>query len=180
LEQSQLTVRSPYLDNDLVSIMYQAAPELILSKEIALRLIADGDADLSRLPTDRGVLYHPPVGIGKIKNLYQELTVKSEYAYDYGMPQWLTNIDCILKALHIEKLFLGRHKFYHFRVWYRDKLSQYVKDVLLDSRTRKRPYLRGTVLEEIVNSHIKGRRNYTLEIHRVLTSELTERQLVEQ
>lgn len=180
VEQSQLTVRSPYLDNDLVSLMYQGIPELVLSREPTLRLIADGNAGLDRIPTDRGVLYRPTPVIGKIQHVYEELTVKSEYAYDYGMPQWLTRIDHILAELHLERLFLGRHKFYHFRVWYRDKLSQYLKDILLDSRTRKRPYLRGTVLEEVVNSHIKGYRNYTLEIHRILTSELTQRQLVEQ
>ena len=80
--------------------------------------------------------------IGKLRHLYQEFTVKSEYAYDYGMPQWLAGIDHVLAPLHLERLFLGRHKFYHFRVWYRDKLSQYVKD---DSPgfayARRRPYL---------------------------------------
>jgi asparagine synthase (glutamine-hydrolysing) len=96
------------------------------------------------------------------------------------MPQWLARVDHILASLHLDKVFLGRHKFYHFRIWYRDKLSQYLKEILLDSRTRQRPYLRGNFLEEMVNSHIKGYRNYTLEIHRALTSELIQRQLVEQ
>jgi asparagine synthase (glutamine-hydrolysing) len=148
--------------------------------EPSLRLITEGNVDLARIPTDRGVLYRPTPVIGKIQQLYKEFTVKSEYAYDYGMPQWLTGIDHILAPLRLERLFLGRHKFYHFRVWYRDELSQYLKDILLDSRTRKRPYLRGSVLEEIVTNHINGQRNNTLEIHRVLTSELIQRQLVEQ
>lgn len=180
VEQSQLTLRSPYLDNDLVSLTYQASPELILSKEPSLRVIAEGNADLAKIPTDRGVLYRPNQVTGKIRHLYQEFTVKSEYAYDYGMPQWLSRIDHTFAPLHLEKLFLGRHKFYHFRVWYRDKLSQYVREVLLDSRTRKRPYFRGGFLEETVNSHIKGNRNYTLEIHRALTTELIQRHLIEQ
>jgi asparagine synthase (glutamine-hydrolysing) len=180
VEQSQLTVRSPYLDNDLVSLTYQASREVILSKGPSLRLIEEGNADLARIPTDRGVLYRPTPVIGQIQHRYQEFTVKSEYAYDYGMPQWLAGIDHTLAPLHLERLFLGRHKFYHFRVWYRDKLSQYVKDVLLDSRTRSRSYLRGTVLEEMVNGHIRGNRNYTSAIHRALTTELIQRQLIEQ
>jgi len=44
-----------------------------------------------------------------IQHLYEEFTVKSEYAYDYGMPQWLARIDHILAPLHLEELFLGRH-----------------------------------------------------------------------
>jgi len=124
-------------------------------------------------------LYHPNLVLGRIRNFYEEFTFKCEYEYDHGMPQWLARIDYFFKPLHLERLFLGRHKFYHFRVWYRDRLSQYLKEVLLDSRTLSRPYLNGKLLEEIVNSHIKGNGNFTSEIHRILTSELIQRQLVE-
>jgi asparagine synthase (glutamine-hydrolysing) len=180
VEQSQLTPRSPFLDNDLVSLTFQASTGVILGKEASLRLIAEGSDDLAKIPTDRGVLYRPTPVIGKIQQFCQEFTVKSEYAYDYGMPQWVAGIDHILAPLRLERLFLGRHKFYHFRVWYRDKLSQYLKDVLLDPCTRNRSYFRGSVLEEMVNSHVKGHRNYTSEIHQCLTTELIQRQLVEQ
>jgi asparagine synthase (glutamine-hydrolysing) len=180
MEQSQLTVRSPYLDNDLVSLMYQAPPELILSKEPSLRLIAKGNADLCNIPTDRGVFYRPTPIIGSIRHLFEEFAVRSEYVYDYGMPHWLVRIDHILAPLYLERLFLGRHKFYHFRIWYRDELSKYLKDVLLDSRTRSRPYLDRRHLEKIVRSHTAGERNYTLEIHRILTTELIQSQLIEQ
>jgi len=100
VEQSQLTVRSPYLDNDLVSQTYQAPPEVILSREPSLRLIAEGKAGLAEIPTDRGIVYRSTPVIGRIQNQYQEITVKAEYAYDYGMPQWLSRIDHLLAALH--------------------------------------------------------------------------------
>jgi asparagine synthase (glutamine-hydrolysing) len=96
------------------------------------------------------------------------------------MPQWLARADHTLARLRLERLFLGWHKFCHFRVWYRDELSKYMKDVLLDPRTRQRPYLRGSRLEEMVNNHIRGNRNYTREIHKVLSAELTQRLLIEQ
>jgi asparagine synthase (glutamine-hydrolysing) len=118
--------------------------------------------------------------ITRLQHLYQEFTFKAEYAYDYGMPHWLAMSDNMLRQLHLERLFLGRHKFYHFRIWYRDDLSQYIKDVLLDPRTLARPYLNGRCLEQIVTNHIKGYRNYTSEIHRVLTSELFQRTIIEQ
>jgi asparagine synthase (glutamine-hydrolysing) len=179
VEQSQMTLRSPFLDNQLVSLMYQAPPDLVASKVFALRLIADGDARLSGIPTDRGVLYNPIPVITTCRHHYEEFTFKAEYAYDYGMPQWIAAIDHVLAPLKLERLFLGRHKFYHFRVWYRDRLKQYLKDVLLDARTRSRPYLNGRRLEEMVNSHANGTHNYTSEIHRILTSELIQRQLIE-
>jgi asparagine synthase (glutamine-hydrolysing) len=179
VEQSQMTLRSPFLDNHLVSLMYQAPPDLVANKVFAFRLIADGDARLSRIPTDRGLLYDPIPVITTCRHHYEEFTFKAEYAYDYGMPQWVAAIDHSLASFHLERLFLGRHKFCHFRVWYRDRLKQYLKDILLDTRTRSRPYLNGRRLEEIVNNHAKGTHNYTSEIHRILTSELIQRQLIE-
>ena len=180
VEQSQLTLRTPYLDNDLVSLTYQASPESLLSEVPSLRLIAEGNDGLGKIATDRGVLYRPTPLIGKIQHALQELTFKAEYSFDYGMPQWLASIDGVLASLHLEKLFLGRHKFSHFRIWYRDNLSEYLKEILLDFRTLQRPYFNGIFLEEMVSSHTRGDRNYTLEIHRALTSELIQRQLVEQ
>jgi asparagine synthase (glutamine-hydrolysing) len=179
VEQSQLTLRSPYLDNDLVALMYQAQPDLVLSSEPSLRLIADGNVDLARIPTDRRLLYRPIPVITKLQQLYANFTIKAEYAFDYGMPQWLAGIDHMLAPLHLEKLFLGTNKFYHFRIWYRDKLFKYLKDILLDSRTLNRPYLNGKCFEMNLLSHIEGKRNYTVEITKILTAELIQRQLIE-
>jgi len=104
-----------------------------------------------------------------------EFTFKAEYAYDYGMPQWLAQIDSLLSPFHIERCFLGRHKLFHFRVWYRDALSEYVRQVLLDPRTLSRPYLERTGVEAVVRDHLRGHRNYTTEIHKLLTLELLHR-----
>jgi len=91
------------------------------------------------------------------------------------MPQWVSRIDHRLALLHLERLFLGRHKFTHYRVWYRDALSSYVRQMLLDPRTLSRPYLNRRSVEAIVEGHTKGGRNYTTEIHKLLTLELLQR-----
>jgi asparagine synthase (glutamine-hydrolysing) len=91
------------------------------------------------------------------------------------MPQWMARIDHLLAPLHLERLFLGRHKYYHFRVWYRDPLAGYLREILLDSRTLSRPYWQRNNLEAMLQHHIKGDRNYTNEIHRVLSLELAHR-----
>jgi asparagine synthase (glutamine-hydrolysing) len=179
VEQSLLTVRSPFLDNDVVSLLYRAPPEMRSSSEPSLRLIKNGNLQLGSLPTDRGLVLGDNSLAGDLRRRWIEFTVKAEYAYDYGMPQRLAQVDHALAPLHLERLFLGRHKFYHFRVWYRDKLASYVKEILLDPRTLQRSYFQSRVLKDMVNSHIEGRQNWTLEIHRALTLELTQRQLIE-
>jgi asparagine synthase (glutamine-hydrolysing) len=106
---------------------------------------------------------------------FLEFTFKAEYAYDYGMPQWVAQVDHLFSPLHLERLFLGRHKFLHYRVWYRDALAGYVREILLDPLTLSRPYLERKTLETIVNGHLRGDRNYTTAIHKMLSLELLHR-----
>jgi len=176
LEQTQLSVRSPYLDNDFVRTVFRAPKDDVKNHDVRLRLIADGNPALGRLLTDRGI----GRGISSLfyRNLL-EFTFKAEYAYDYGMPQWLARIDHLFSMFHLDRLFLGRHKLFHFRVWYRDALAEYVRQMLLDSRTLSRPYLERNGVEAMVRGHLKGDRNYTNEIHKVLTLELIHRLFVD-
>lgn len=176
LEQSQITLRSPFLDNDLVKLMYQAPSEVLDSSDLSLHLISDGNRELGNIMTDRGLGGNNGYLFSKLAFLYHEFLFKTDYAFNYGMPQWYAKLDhSLLSPLHLERFFLGRHKFYHFRVWYRDELAGYVKEILLDRRSLKRPYLNGKFAEEMVLAHTSGRLNYTTEITRLLTLELLQR-----
>ena len=169
LEQTQVAVRSPYLDNDLVKTVYRAPGSIATNEEGRLRLIREGNPALSRLRTDRGV------GGSVFTRGFLEFLFKAEYAYDYGMPRWIARLDHLFAPLHLERLWLGRHKVFHFRVWYRDQLANYVREMLLDERSLTRPYVVPKRVQAIVNGHLRGDRNYTTEIHRLLTLELTHR-----
>ena len=175
LEQTQLSLRSPYLDNSFVRTVFRAPQSALSNNDVSLRLIADGNTALLRIRTDCGLAGHQgPLSAAVTRNLL-EFTFKAEYAYDYGMPQWVARVDYVLSPFHLERLFLGRHKFYHFRVWYRDALAKYVREMLLDSRTLSRPYLERRGVETVVRGHLKGDRNYTTAIHKMLTLELMHR-----
>jgi asparagine synthase (glutamine-hydrolysing) len=175
LEETQVSLRSPYLDNDIVKTVFRAPVSTLANNDISLRLIADGNSALARIPTDRGYGGNAGPLHASLRQAFIEFTVKSEYAYDYGMPHWLARTDCLFSRLHLERLFLGTHKFCHFRIWYRDVLSKYVQEILLDERTLSRPYLERSGVEEIVRGHLKGDRNYTTTIHELLTLELVHR-----
>jgi len=171
LEQTQVAVRSPYLDNDLVKTIYKAPGTIAANKEARLRLIREGNPALAQLRTDRGI-----GGLNSsLTRGFLEFFFKAEYAYDYGMPQWVAQVDHLFAPLHLERIWLGRHKVFHFRVWYRDELANYVREMLLDQRSLTRPYVNAESVQNIVNGHLKGNRNYTTEIHRLLTLELTHR-----
>lgn len=171
LELSQLSLRSPFLDNEFVKTVFRAPQSLLASDDTSLRLIADGNPELRRIRTDRGLGGSLPAWLAAMERAYLAFTFKAEYAYDYGMPQAVVKVDHALSRLRLERLFLGRHKFYHYRVWYRDVLRNYIREMLLDSRTLSRPYLQRDVLKRLVEDHLAGRRNYTTAIHKVLTLE---------
>lgn len=174
-EQSQLTVRSPYLDNDFVRIVYRAPKLDAESTDVRGRLIRDGNSVLAALRSDRGVRLGPNGFPPLISRTFLEFTFKAEYAYDYGMPQWVAKIDHLFSPLRMERLFLGRHKVFHFRIWYRDILCEYVREMLLDHKTLSRPYLNRTAVEHIVRGHLHEGKNFTVEIHKLLTLELLHR-----
>jgi asparagine synthase (glutamine-hydrolysing) len=176
LEQSQLTVRSPFMDNEFVRSVYRAPTDPANNNgDVRLRLINDGSPALARIPSDRGVGGSGSYLSSFLARAYREFTFKAEYAYDEGMPQTVARVDHVLSGLHLERLFLGRHKLLHFRVWYRDQLADYVRQILLDPLTLSRPYLRKTAVEALVANHLAGKRNYTTAIHKLLTLELLQR-----
>lgn len=171
LEQTQVAVRAPFLDNELVHTVYKAPGSVEINQQARVRLVRDGNPELADLRTDRGTR-----GVNNIfTRTFHEFFFKAEYAYDYGMPQWIAQTDHLFSPLHLERLWLGRHKVFHFRVWYRDQLANYVREMLLDSKSLARPYVNPESVKQIVNGHLKGNSNYTTEIHRLLTLELTHR-----
>jgi asparagine synthase (glutamine-hydrolysing) len=179
LEQTQLAVRTPFLDNDLVRTAYRNPGLAGNGNDISLRLIADGNPALARIPTDRGIGGRGGRISQALSHGILEFLFKVEYAYDMGMPQWLARIDHALSPFGIERLFLGRHKITHFRTWYQNSLSGYAREMLLDSRSLSRQYIAPDGVTAVVEGHLKGNRNYTSEFHTLLTLELVNRSLIQ-
>jgi asparagine synthase (glutamine-hydrolysing) len=167
------------MDNEFVRAAYRAPIGRAAEEDVRVRLIKDASPALGRVRSDRGVGGNGSRLASLLTHLYREFTFKAEYAYDYGMPQPAARVDHLLSGLHLERLFFGRHKSLHFRVWYRDELAGYVRQILLDPRTLSRPYLQRKTVQNIVKSHLDGTRNHTEAIHKLLTLELMQRLLFE-
>lgn len=180
LEQSQVIVRAPFMDNDLVKLMYQVHPNLKKNENIATYLIKNGqNSELINIMTDRGFLGKLPFLIHKLVRLYFEFTFKMEYYSNYGMPRSLAKANFLLAALKFEKFFIERHKYFQLGIWSKNELSNYIKNILLDNKTLSRPYLNKEHVQTIVNSHIHGYKNHFSTINKLITSELIQRQLIE-
>jgi asparagine synthase (glutamine-hydrolysing) len=180
LEQSQLTWRTPFMDNELIALVYKAPYEAVTSDQISLQLVKDGNIELGKIITNRGVGGNSYPFFSRSMQIYHEILHLAEIAYDHGMPQWLSWVNTYLIPFHIEKVFFGRNNFLHFRIWFRDELSDYLQEILLDRQTLNRPYLRKASLEKMIKGHIKGTHNYVNEINKILTIELIHRVFIEQ
>jgi len=178
-EQSQLTYRAPFMDNDFVGLLYQAPAGLLSGKEISLRLIADNAPGLTRILTDRGFGERHAFPLSNIIKLFYWGLFKVDWYYGVGMPDWAMKLESKIGMFHLRKLFLGTQRIDHYRMWFQSEISDYVQQILLDRMTMGRPYLNNHFLEHMVESHIKGKRNYTNEINRAMTVELTQRLLIE-
>jgi len=177
--ESQLIVRSPYMDNELVALMYQAPPRLRTTSETMLRLISEMSPSLSRIETDMGYGGNGPSLAAHLRRVHRYLLFKAEWYYNAGMPHWLTRLDHNALARGLEGLFLGSHKIEHYRLWFRDQLFDYVQSKLEDNSTATRAYLDRRTYRELVTSHRTGIGNYLNEINRLVTLELIQRLLLE-
>ena len=173
-------MRSPYLDNDFIRTVFRAPESALASSEVSLRLIADGNPALLRIPTDRGL----GGGSGRLSEAASrgllEFLFKAEYAYDMGMPQWVARLDHAFldfppraslpreaQDLPFPGLVPGCPR------WIRSgNVARPTQSFAAHISTEKalRPWYMG---------HLKGDRNYTTELHKLLTLELVHRLFVD-
>jgi len=186
LETSQIEIRSPFLDNELIQVLYQAPPlPLGFGIQFELNLIAKNKPELMKIPTTGtygGTGIWPIPGIRKSFTLTQ-LILDKIYTRE-ELPKHLTHLmakldNSFITPLHLDRIISGRAEFRRYRLWFRDELSDYIRDILLSEKTLSRPYWNRQGLTRVVNDHIKGQGNYLREIRKVLQVELLHRALIE-
>jgi asparagine synthase (glutamine-hydrolysing) len=175
--RSQVTFRTPYLDNKIVALAYQAPGTLRASPLPAVNLVKDNAPSLYNIPTDMGEMGKTRGLTCPLRRFYSKATFKLDYLNNEGFPHWLLPLDPLFQGLASSSKIVGLHKYLHYRSWFRRELAGYVKDVLTDARTQQSPLWNPDFLENMAKYHIRGRNNYVREINTVLTLEAVERLL---
>ena len=178
IERSQVTLRTPFMDNELVRLAYQAAPHVLRSEQIALAIIASHRPYLATIPTDRGWLYDDECLTNLIRRIKQKFFTKGEYWSNHGMPSWLAAVSPNPVRNLLENTFLGRNKFQHFGPWSQKRFFNYITDVVLQAEKDMKQFFNQKRIETMVREHINGRRNYLSEIDQLLTIILAHRSLL--
>jgi len=168
IEESQVIMRTPFLDNELVRLIYQRPADFSDGAGLSASIIHRYGPALARISTDRGDLGEG-TGLEKwIRRMIHEALFKGEYWSSHGMPQWVAMLSHCVPMLSPERFMLGRHKFQHYTRWLRTELSEYVRDVM-SSCDRLPPYFDKRILAAMVDDHLAGRKNYMDEIDKIMT-----------
>jgi len=176
--RSQVSFRTPYLDNEIVALAYRAPASVRASPLTAWSIVENNRPALSRIPTDMGVVAKAN-GLGMVpRRILSKAVCKLDYLYSEGLPHWLSPFDRVFDRVDTRVRLFGWHKFLHYRRWFRRELADYVAGVLKDVQTsRSSPFWNSAFLETLASEHINGRRNYVHEIDAVLTLDAVDRLL---
>lgn len=176
--RSQVTFRTPYFDNEIVALAYQAPLSLRKSPVTAWSLIKASDALLNQIPTDRRASPDTPRMAAVTRRFFSEATFRLDYLNNEGWPNWLSLFEPVFARLTSTLKVIGLHKYLHYRSWFRRELAGYLHSVITDSTTQQCSFWNTGFLRRMVNDHIDGRRNYIREINAVLTLEAAQRLLI--
>jgi asparagine synthase (glutamine-hydrolysing) len=184
IEFSQLAVRSPYLDNEFIDLLYRSPFEKIDAVTFQMGLVKRKRPELYNIMTDSGHGGNGnSIALSLKRRYYLTLRlIEKIYGRDklpYSLHNPLAIVDYyVLSPLKLNRLFLGVADYRHYRIWTRDELSDYIKAILLDERTLSRPIWNRRYLEQAVKDHMAGRKNRLTEIQKALSVELIYRTLL--
>ena len=172
VEQSQLVLRTPYMDNALVELMYQAPDSCRKAGDLQERYVKERAPEFARFITNMGRFASDSPLLTRLFYYPFWALFKMEYIYLFATPHWLTHLDRAFESLHLERLFSGRQKWEGYRIWAKTHFAQFLRDTLSNSQAYYTRYFDYKTVNRMVERHTAGTHNYLQEINRALTVEL--------
>jgi asparagine synthase (glutamine-hydrolysing) len=175
--RSQVTFRTPYLDNDIVALAYQAPETVRMSIDCTLSLVKANNPSLSKVPTDMGEMGEANPLAVSLRRIFTKAACKLDYFRSEGLPQGLSRLDPLLTQVSSALGIAGLHKYLPYRIWFQRELAAYVDGILKDAQVRHNSLWNYRFLEHMASDHAAGHKNYVREIDAVLTLDAVERLL---
>ena len=175
--RSQLTFRTPYLDNEIVALAYRAPKSLQGSPLPAWSLVESNNPILSHIPTDMGVAAKGSRLAAAPRRFLSKAVCKIDYLRTEGLPHNLSRLDSLFTQLSSALRIAGLHKYLSYRTWFQRELAAYVDGIIKETQIRRSSLWNPRFLEYMASDHAAGHKNYMHEIDAVLTLEVVERLL---
>ena len=172
VEQSQLVLRTPYMDNELVKLMYQAPLGSRTAGDLQERYVRERAPEFARDITNMGRFSSSNPLVTKFFYYLFRAYFKVEYVYLHVTPHWLTWFDRKLEYLHLERLLSGRQKWEAYRIWIKTAFAPFLRETLCDPQADYTHFFDYQTVRTMVERHIAGTHNYLEEINKALTVQL--------
>ena len=148
---SLVETRLPFLDNDLINVLFEVGPEIKLGERIQAHILRRHlPAFLKVVNVNTGA----PVGSGSLRRLAAKAKVK------------------VLARLGVR----GYQPYERLGRWLREELRPFVSSLLLSERCLDRGILDAGTIQAVVNGHLSGKRNHTFLLMAMLIFELGQRE----
>jgi asparagine synthase (glutamine-hydrolysing) len=173
--RSQVTFRTPYLDNELVALAYRAPEHLRNSSLPASRLVRANSTVLNEIPTDRGFVGDNSGPGFLIRRFFAEATFKIDYYNSEGLPRLLSQLDSMVRRVSLNLGILGMHKYLPYSHWFRKELAPILLERVSTERVRQAPWWKKGAPEAHARAHVSRRGHYMRELNAILTLEAIDR-----
>lgn len=175
--RSQTSFRTPYLDNEIVALAYQAPETVRMSIDCTLSLVKANNPSLSKVPTDTGEMGEANRLAVASRRIFSKTVRKLDYLRSEGLPHGLSRLDSLVTQISSALGIAGLHKYLPYRLWFQRELAAYVDGILKDAQVRHSSLWDSRFLEHMASDHATGHKNYVREIDAVLTLGAVERLL---
>ena len=174
--RSQISFRTPYLDNEIVALAYQAPAQAKRSSLPALRFVKACNPALVKIPTDLGFAGDGTGPVVLARRAYSKFTFKLDYYSTAGLPRKLAVLNPVFKPVVNSLGIAGMHKFLRYSTWFRKELAGRVKEVI-GVQQKNGAFWNPEALGQITAQHMSGTRDFSAEINAILTLDAMERTL---
>jgi asparagine synthase (glutamine-hydrolysing) len=174
--RSQISFRTPYLDNELVALAYQCPASLKKSSLPTMRLVKACSPALDKIPTDRGFISDRSDPEIFLRRVFAEVTFKLDYCSNAGLPRRLGVLDPVFKPVVKALGIAGLHKFLKYSTWFRQELRPFIREKIAAAQQCVPEILNAEALGQLTRQHLSGQKDFPAELNAALVLESLERQ----
>jgi asparagine synthase (glutamine-hydrolysing) len=176
LANSQLQVRTPFLDNELLQLAC-IRPADISRSFVPASLVECLRPALLDIPTDRGESGASSGLAEALRKVWFKGTFKLDYWATEGTPDFLTYP---VDYWRVNRFLPVRHKFLNYRQWLRGPLKDYTQDLLTGSDGFAGNLVGPATVRRLLKEHASGARNTLSDITALMNLELINKRLFRQ
>ena len=162
LLRTQVVVRIPFYDNDLVDFMLTVPPGLRFDNHLYIQGFIQAAPELAKVPYEKTGLPLVPC--------VRDLSIRANRQVRW----WLRRAG--LKCISLSQ----KRPYADYNGWMRTVLRDWVEGILLDQRTLSRGYFQPDYVRDLVGQHMRGEGDYARQLGALLTFELWHRLFLDQ